>query len=230
MVLDGNIPVSTIDYICSLAKKHSVPGTSWALKNRFGYWDTSSHNSVSSVCVCVFGCVSVWYEPTDADKACKPFVSESWKALSYTSPNLAELCTINQALCLPTPQGTPCYQPQMVADNWCWNYVLLVPHHIVLVWCSETQTDTKKTKWWLISCISWNAHNQTHSVSANDFWGLCCTQKQPMFAKLNYTKALWNSQIRLVRRCPPTLPITTWLWHSAGSISNYRFIDIYLYL
>lgn len=144
MVLDGNIPVSTIDYICSLAKKHSVPGTSWALKNRFGYWDTSSHNSVSSVCVCVFGCVSVWYEPTDADKACKPFVSESWKALSYTSPNLAELCTINQALCLPTPQGTPCYQPQMVADNWCWNYVLLVPHHIVLVWCSGIQTDTKK--------------------------------------------------------------------------------------
>ncbi|KAK3535667.1 hypothetical protein QTP70_019733 [Hemibagrus guttatus] len=74
VVLDGNIPVSTIDYICSLAKKHSVP---------------------------------VWYEPTDADKACKPFVSKSWKALSYTSPNLAELRTMNQTLHLPTPQVLP---------------------------------------------------------------------------------------------------------------------------
>ncbi|XP_026991445.2 pseudouridine-metabolizing bifunctional protein C1861.05 isoform X1 [Tachysurus fulvidraco] len=74
VVLDGNIPVSTIDYVCRLAKKHSVP---------------------------------VWYEPTDADKACKPFVSESWKALSYTSPNLAELCTMNRTLLLPTPQVLP---------------------------------------------------------------------------------------------------------------------------
>lgn len=32
VVLDGNIPVSTIDYVCSLAKKHSVPGISRALK------------------------------------------------------------------------------------------------------------------------------------------------------------------------------------------------------
>ncbi|XP_035388171.1 pseudouridine-metabolizing bifunctional protein C1861.05 isoform X3 [Electrophorus electricus] len=74
LVLDGNIPVSTIDYVCSLAKKHSIP---------------------------------VWYEPTDADKACKPFVSESWKALTYTSPNLAELCTMNQTLLLPTPKVLP---------------------------------------------------------------------------------------------------------------------------
>ncbi|XP_076879056.1 uncharacterized protein LOC143527632 [Brachyhypopomus gauderio] len=71
VVLDGNIPVSTIDYVCSLAKKHSIP---------------------------------VWYEPTDADKACKPFLSESWKTLTYISPNLAELCTMNQTLLLPTPK------------------------------------------------------------------------------------------------------------------------------
>lgn len=51
---------------------------------------------------CVF---AVWYEPTDADKACKPFLSESWKALTYTSPNLAELCTMNRTLGLPTPTG-----------------------------------------------------------------------------------------------------------------------------
>ncbi|KAK6317835.1 hypothetical protein J4Q44_G00111260 [Coregonus suidteri] len=46
-------PPSTIDYVCSFAKKHAVP---------------------------------VWYEPTDCDKACKPFLSDSWKALAYTSP------------------------------------------------------------------------------------------------------------------------------------------------
>ncbi|XP_036376219.1 uncharacterized protein zgc:136858 [Megalops cyprinoides] len=72
--LDGNIPVSTIDYVCSLAMEHAIP---------------------------------VWYEPTDADKACKPFLSHSWKALTYTSPNLAELRTMNQTLGLPTPAELP---------------------------------------------------------------------------------------------------------------------------
>lgn len=48
---------------------------------------------------------AVWFEPTDVDKAIKPFLSESWKALTYTSPNLVELCAINQALGLPTPDG-----------------------------------------------------------------------------------------------------------------------------
>uniref|UniRef100_A0A8C1GC44 Zgc:136858 n=1 Tax=Cyprinus carpio TaxID=7962 RepID=A0A8C1GC44_CYPCA len=74
VVLDGNIPLSTIDYVCCIAKKHAVP---------------------------------VWFEPTDADKACKPFLSESWRALSYTSPNLAELCTMNHTLGLPTPTELP---------------------------------------------------------------------------------------------------------------------------
>uniref|UniRef100_A0A671SUY8 Zgc:136858 n=1 Tax=Sinocyclocheilus anshuiensis TaxID=1608454 RepID=A0A671SUY8_9TELE len=74
VVLDGDIPVSTIDYVCCIAKKRAVP---------------------------------VWFEPTDADKACKPFLSESWKALSYTSPNLAELCTMNHTLGLPTPTEVP---------------------------------------------------------------------------------------------------------------------------
>lgn len=72
--LDGNIPVSTIDYVCSVAKKHNV---------------------------------NVWYEPTDADKACKPFLSEAWKCLSYSSPNLSELCTMNQTLGLPSPEALP---------------------------------------------------------------------------------------------------------------------------
>uniref|UniRef100_A0A8C9S3N5 Zgc:136858 n=1 Tax=Scleropages formosus TaxID=113540 RepID=A0A8C9S3N5_SCLFO len=72
LVLDGNIPVPTIDYICSVARKRAVP---------------------------------VWFEPTDSDKACKPFLSESWKTLTYTSPNLMELCTMNRTLGLPTPKG-----------------------------------------------------------------------------------------------------------------------------
>lgn len=50
-------------------------------------------------------CVTVWYEPTDSDKACKPFLSDAWKSLSYTSPNLAELCTMNRTLGIPTPEG-----------------------------------------------------------------------------------------------------------------------------
>uniref|UniRef100_A0A8C1HSI6 Zgc:136858 n=1 Tax=Cyprinus carpio carpio TaxID=630221 RepID=A0A8C1HSI6_CYPCA len=74
IVLDGNIPVLTTDYVCCIAKKRAVP---------------------------------VWFEPTDADKACKPFLSESWKALSYTTPNLAELCTMNHTLDLPTPTELP---------------------------------------------------------------------------------------------------------------------------
>uniref|UniRef100_A0A4W5MSH5 Zgc:136858 n=1 Tax=Hucho hucho TaxID=62062 RepID=A0A4W5MSH5_9TELE len=74
MCVDGNIPVSTINYVCSVAKNHAVP---------------------------------VWYEPTDCDKACKPFLSDSWKALAYTSPNLAELCTMNKALGFPTPAVLP---------------------------------------------------------------------------------------------------------------------------
>ncbi|XP_076588822.1 uncharacterized protein LOC143321944 [Chaetodon auriga] len=72
--LDGNIPVSTIDYVCSVASKHNI---------------------------------NVWYEPTDSDKACKPFLSDAWKSLSYSSPNLAELCTMNKTLGFPTPEVLP---------------------------------------------------------------------------------------------------------------------------
>lgn len=50
-------------------------------------------------------CVPVWYEPTDADKACKPFLSDAWKSLTYCSPNLVELCTMTRTLGIPTPDG-----------------------------------------------------------------------------------------------------------------------------
>lgn len=72
--LDGNIPVSTINYVCSLAAKHNI---------------------------------NIWYEPTDAEKACKPFLSDAWKSLSYSSPNLSELITMNKTLGLPTPEVLP---------------------------------------------------------------------------------------------------------------------------
>ncbi|XP_054886592.1 uncharacterized protein zgc:136858 isoform X3 [Poeciliopsis prolifica] len=72
--LDGNIPVSTINYVCSLAGKHNF---------------------------------NIWYEPTDAEKACKPFLSDAWKSLSYSSPNLAELSTMNKTLGLTVPGELP---------------------------------------------------------------------------------------------------------------------------
>ncbi|XP_039625986.1 pseudouridine-metabolizing bifunctional protein C1861.05 [Polypterus senegalus] len=72
--LDGNLPVSTINYVCDIAQKHSVP---------------------------------VWYEPTDPKRACKPFLSDSWKSLTFISPNLSELYAINQALGLPVSSALP---------------------------------------------------------------------------------------------------------------------------
>uniref|UniRef100_A0A6I8SNK2 Carbohydrate kinase PfkB domain-containing protein n=1 Tax=Xenopus tropicalis TaxID=8364 RepID=A0A6I8SNK2_XENTR len=70
--IDGNIPLSTIQYVCGLSRRHGVP---------------------------------VCFEPTDEDKSCKPFLSDSWTALSFISPNLKELIGINRALGYPVPQG-----------------------------------------------------------------------------------------------------------------------------
>ncbi|XP_060632823.2 uncharacterized protein [Anolis sagrei] len=72
--IDGNVPISTIQYICEIAKKHNL---------------------------------AVCYEPTDVDKASKPFVSDSWRALTYISPNLRELRAINQTLGHPVPAALP---------------------------------------------------------------------------------------------------------------------------
>lgn len=47
----------------------------------------------------------VCYEPTDENKASKPFLSDSWKALTYISPNLQELKAINRTLGNPLPAG-----------------------------------------------------------------------------------------------------------------------------
>ncbi|XP_063785019.1 uncharacterized protein LOC134933611 isoform X2 [Pseudophryne corroboree] len=65
LCIDGNVSVSTIQYVCGIAQEHSVP---------------------------------VCYEPTDINKASKPFTSHSWAALRYISPNIRELVSINRTL------------------------------------------------------------------------------------------------------------------------------------
>ncbi|XP_035203375.1 pseudouridine-metabolizing bifunctional protein C1861.05-like isoform X2 [Oxyura jamaicensis] len=72
--IDGNVPLSTIQYICQLAREHQL---------------------------------AVCYEPTDENKASKPFLSDSWKALTYISPNLQELRAINRTLGNSLPAELP---------------------------------------------------------------------------------------------------------------------------
>eukprot|EP00075_Anas_platyrhynchos_P013880 XP_027303133.1 pseudouridine-metabolizing bifunctional protein C1861.05 isoform X2 [Anas platyrhynchos] len=72
--IDGNVPLSTIQYVCQLAREHQL---------------------------------AVCYEPTDENKASKPFLSDSWKALTYISPNLQELRAINRTLGNPLPAELP---------------------------------------------------------------------------------------------------------------------------
>ncbi|XP_078509550.1 uncharacterized protein LOC144769367 [Lissotriton helveticus] len=74
LCIDGNVPVSAIQYACGIAKQCRVP---------------------------------VCYEPTDEGKASKPFLSDTWKALTYTSPNLLELRAINRSLGNAVPQDLP---------------------------------------------------------------------------------------------------------------------------
>ncbi|KAM3870523.1 uncharacterized protein ACN63O_005641 [Diretmus argenteus] len=98
--LDGNIPVSTVDYVCSIAKKHAV---------------------------------NVWYEPTDSDKACKPFLSEAWKSLSYSSPNLAELCTMTKTLGIPTSEVQPSSLDEVLSCALALSRPLLEHLHCLVV-------------------------------------------------------------------------------------------------
>lgn len=99
--LDGNIPVSTINYVCSIAKKHNINGEHKEMVTM-----NNCDRNLSLILIRRNQCVSpVWYEPTDSDKASKPFLSDAWKSLSYSSPNLAELCTMNKTLGFPTPDG-----------------------------------------------------------------------------------------------------------------------------
>lgn len=98
--LDGNIPVSTINYICSIASKHNI---------------------------------NVWYEPTDSDKACKPFLSDAWKSLSYSSPNLAELCTMIKTLGIQTPEVLPTSLDEVLKVAVALSHPLLEHLHCLVV-------------------------------------------------------------------------------------------------
>ncbi|XP_059191379.1 uncharacterized protein zgc:136858 isoform X3 [Centropristis striata] len=98
--LDGNIPVQTINYVCSIANKHNV---------------------------------NVWFEPTDSDKACKPFLSDAWKSLSYSSPNLAELRTMNKTLGLQTPEVLPSSLEEMLSVAVALSRPLLEHLHCLVV-------------------------------------------------------------------------------------------------
>ncbi|XP_066580343.1 uncharacterized protein LOC136771750 isoform X2 [Amia ocellicauda] len=114
--LDGNIPVSTIDYVCSIARKHAVP---------------------------------VWYEPTDPDKACNPFLSDSWKSLTYISPNLAELLAMNRTLGFNTPAEPTLLEDVLntamtlchpLLEHLLCVVVTLGPHGVLLFGKSESGT------------------------------------------------------------------------------------------
>uniref|UniRef100_A0A3B3V3P8 Zgc:136858 n=1 Tax=Poecilia latipinna TaxID=48699 RepID=A0A3B3V3P8_9TELE len=98
--LDGNIPVSTINYVCSLAGKHNL---------------------------------NIWYEPTDVEKACKPFLSDAWKSLSYSSPNLAELCMMNKTLGLTVPEELPASLDEILTVAMALSRPLLESLHCLVV-------------------------------------------------------------------------------------------------
>uniref|UniRef100_A0A8D0G9H2 Carbohydrate kinase PfkB domain-containing protein n=1 Tax=Sphenodon punctatus TaxID=8508 RepID=A0A8D0G9H2_SPHPU len=55
--------------------------------------------------------IAVCYEPTDENKASKPFLSDSWRSLTCISPNLRELRAINRTLGHPIPADSRHFMP-----------------------------------------------------------------------------------------------------------------------
>ncbi|XP_064894412.1 uncharacterized protein LOC102089100 isoform X4 [Columba livia] len=98
--IDGNVPLSTIQYVCQLAREHQL---------------------------------AVCYEPTDENKASKPFLSDSWKALTYISPNLQELRAINRTLGNPLPAELPSRLEDVLQTAMALARPLLAHLHCVVV-------------------------------------------------------------------------------------------------
>ncbi|XP_040201666.1 pseudouridine-metabolizing bifunctional protein C1861.05-like isoform X1 [Rana temporaria] len=98
--LDGNVPVSTIQYVCEIARQNRVP---------------------------------VCYEPTDVAKAAKPFTSDSWTALTYISPNLKELISINRTLGHSVNFDIPCAFDDVIDMAITLSLPLLENLHCVIV-------------------------------------------------------------------------------------------------
>ncbi|KAM4037915.1 uncharacterized protein ACNLHF_016339 isoform 1-T5 [Anomaloglossus baeobatrachus] len=100
LCIDGNVPVSTIRYVCEVARQSAVP---------------------------------VCYEPTDIDKASKPFTSNSWTALTYLSPNIKELLAINRTLGYVEDIDIPCKLEDIVDTAISLSLPLLENIHCVIV-------------------------------------------------------------------------------------------------
>ncbi|KAM4676558.1 uncharacterized protein O3C94_009010 isoform 1-T2 [Discoglossus pictus] len=100
LCIDGNVPITTIQYVCEVARESSVP---------------------------------VCYEPTDEDKASKPFLSNSWTALTYISPNLRELISINKTLGFPVPSDLPSELDDIIDTAISLSLPLLEHLHCVIV-------------------------------------------------------------------------------------------------
>ncbi|XP_068129193.1 uncharacterized protein [Hyperolius riggenbachi] len=98
--LDGNVPVTTIQYVCEIARQNNVP---------------------------------VCYEPTDIDKASKPFTSDSWTALTYISPNIRELLSINRTLGYSVDCNVPCELNDVIDTAISLSLPLLENIHCVIV-------------------------------------------------------------------------------------------------
>ncbi|XP_065497761.1 uncharacterized protein LOC135992483 isoform X2 [Caloenas nicobarica] len=98
--IDGNVPLSTIQYVCQLAREHQL---------------------------------AVCYEPTDENKASKPFLSDSWKALTCISPNLQELRAINRTLGNPLPAELPSRLEDVLQTAMALARPLLAHLHCVVV-------------------------------------------------------------------------------------------------
>ncbi|XP_054845116.1 uncharacterized protein LOC129336129 isoform X2 [Eublepharis macularius] len=98
--IDGNVPVSTIQYVCQFAKEHHL---------------------------------AVYYEPTDVDKASKPFFSDSWRALACVSPNLRELRAISRTLGYPVPADLPSKPEDVIETALALVLPLLRELHCVVV-------------------------------------------------------------------------------------------------
>ncbi|XP_070612428.1 uncharacterized protein [Erythrolamprus reginae] len=98
--IDGNVPVSTIEYISQIAREHNL---------------------------------AVYYEPTDVNKASKPFLSESWRGLTCISPNLRELRAISQTLGNPGPTDLPSKVEDIIKTAIALAYPLLRGLHCVVV-------------------------------------------------------------------------------------------------
>ncbi|XP_030399907.1 pseudouridine-metabolizing bifunctional protein C1861.05-like [Gopherus evgoodei] len=77
--------------------------------------------------------IPVCYEPTDENKASKPFLSDSWKALTYISPNLRELRAINRTLGHPVPAELPSRLEDVVRTAMTLTHPLLTQLHCVVV-------------------------------------------------------------------------------------------------